>query len=216
MAASFVIANRMNHFLLRICVFLAAIAFLFLMHLPASAEISPGLPPDYLEREFDWILYIDVVDVKHYLDYRGTKLHPLSKARARFKISRGKGDEIARQPEIYEELWYHQTTPIGMRRRAALSIPAGLVGAVVIADMQGNEQHRAVAANTALRAIVDLLLKKAPTGVLFASAGDYEGIAGALSKYGFSEKQLPSSGKQMSVTLRSYPAGRDDQLFLSH
>ncbi len=210
------LVEKLAKFKRGIALVLAVLCFSLALPSLSNCEINSGLSSDYLQREFDWALFIDVRDIQHYLNYNGTKLHPLSRVRINLRIFRTGNSVDASVPPsvIYEELWYHKTTPIGLRRRFPPRIPTGSVGAVVLGTLDRGREHAAIATNAAIRAITDFQLKDVPTGVLLVPCHQCDAVADKLGQYGFCQKQTPTAGTQMSITLRSYPPGRDEQLFL--
>ncbi|MBX9720645.1 MAG: hypothetical protein K2X81_04570, partial [Candidatus Obscuribacterales bacterium] len=112
------------------CILCLALACVFsTLSLPCTAEINAKLNSDYLEREYEWAMYVEVHDLQQYLNYTGSKLHPLTKAwihLRNFRTSDASGNIPAAQ--VYEEMWYYKTTPIGSQRRIAVEMPQGRVG----------------------------------------------------------------------------------------
>ncbi len=196
--------------------FLALCCLWFVCPLASFAEFNSNLNADYLEREFEWAMFVETRDLKQYLNYEGTSLHPLTKVWIHWRDYRRSDTTLgaAKPSQVYEELWYYRTTPVGSRRHINPTVSGGRVGAVVLGKTNGSATQAAVATNVALRTIIDLELKDTTTGALMVAAEDYDLVAQNLAAYGFYQKETPSSGKHMSITLRAYPGGRDERLYL--
>lgn len=194
---------------------LALVCVASTLSLPCAAEINAKLNSDYLEREYEWAMYVEVHDLQQYLNYTGSKLHPLTKAWVYLRNFR-KTDAHGNIPaaQVYEEMWYYKTTPIGSQRRIAVEMPHGRVGAVVLGKGDGNQNRAMVATNVALREIIDLLVKGVQVGMLLVPVDNYDLVVESLASYGFRQKDLPTGGKQTCLMIRSYPSAREDRLYL--
>src|SRR5580658_9993827 len=53
----------------------------FICQLPCGAEINAKLIDPYLERNFHWAMFIEMHDLKSYLNYPGSKLNPVTQLR---------------------------------------------------------------------------------------------------------------------------------------
>jgi hypothetical protein len=189
-----------------------------LIQSPSKAAFKPDLIDSYLEREYDWAMFIDTHELKSYLDYPGTQLRPLTKARVNFRWF-PRGVNFAKtSAKVYEEFWYHRGIPVGSRRHNQLNIPSNKIGAIVLGrfrDKDNSNDQSAAASNALIRILIDLQLKETVAGVVMVPADIYDDIAGGLSRYRFSAKMEPGQGRQMSIHLRSYPAGRDGYYFFN-
>lgn len=185
-------------------------------HQAAFCQVNSSLDSEMFSRQFDWAMYIDVKDLPDYLNYKGTKLYPITKARTFVRtFPRDTTPFTQENSEVFEEFWYHKSTPLGSRRRLALKLARGSAGAIAMGKLDAGRHHPEAAANVAVRTFVDLLLKGVDAQVLLIPADEYELVSGKLADYGFSSKRLPTSGRQISIILRSYPAGKDEQVFLA-
>lgn len=190
---------------------------LFSLQEPVAAEIIKTDPQNqYVKREFDWAMYIDLQELPHYLAYQSSTLNPLTKAAINFKpFPRGHGvpaeDGNAR---VYEELWYQKTVPLGSSRHFVLNLPKHESGIVVLRKIGSGQYRPQVAANSALRLILDLHFKQLNANVLAVPLEAYDQVASCLEYYGFSRasKNLEAgmSGKQFSIRLQSFPDRKDE------
>lgn len=196
------------------------VLFLFFAQGKVAAEIIKTDPHNqYVKREFDWAMYIDLQELPHYLDYQSSSLNPLTKAAINFKpFPRGHGipaeDGNAR---VYEELWYQKTTPLGSSRHFVLNLPKHESGIVVLRKIGSGQYRPHVAANSALRLILDLHFKQLNANVLAVPLEAYDQVASSLEYYGFSRAsksiEAGMSGKQFSIRLQSYPDRKDESYY---
>src|SRR5271169_2191907 len=100
---------------------LVGICLALLCQFPCAADIKADLADPYLAREFNWGMFIDVRDMKHYLSYPGSRLNPLMLLRVNFRaFPRDKSVMIP--AAIYQDFWYHEDVPIGLRQYSPLAI----------------------------------------------------------------------------------------------
>lgn len=196
-------ANRV--LLTCLCLFLVV-----LVELPCAA----GSGDPYLGREFDWSMFVELQDAPNYLDYRGSLLHPLSKVRVHLHTYPSMNGTTSTTNSVYEEFWYHNGKPLGSRRVSELSITTNRLGAIVIGPLDARPEQTTAAVNATVRLIMDLQLKQIGTHVVFVPYERYDAVAGAFEHYRFLRGNPASEGVQMSINLRSYPAGIDERLFL--
>jgi hypothetical protein len=181
-----------------------------------DAQKNPDLIDDGLKQECDWAFFLDVQDVNHFLNYSGSQLHPLSRVRVSVrKFSRSGQDESeSSATQTYEELWYRDGMPIGLRRRSKLTIKPHSLGMVTLGATDFKEEHSRALANALIRLLIDLQFRQAVTSVVVVPADDYDRISAGLNRYHFFADINPSEGKQMSIHLSSTPAGKDGYFFL--
>jgi hypothetical protein len=194
----------------------ACFALIILIASPINAEIRSDLRDPYLEREFDWAMFMDTRELKQFLNYSGSKLHPLIKVRITFR-SFSRGDTvnyIAAKP--YEELWYYRSKPLGLRRYQRLDIQSRYLGAVVVGPVDENidktERSNAIA-NALVRLIVDLQFRDISTAVVLVPKDQYDQIAEGLGRYKFYPDLQISEGRQVSIHMRSTPAYKDEYFY---
>lgn len=202
--------------ILTIFMFSLALALVYLVAAPALAEFSPNLLDAYLEREFDWAMYVDIRNLDHYLKYKGSRLHPLTRGRVYFNsyIHPRRPGVSTQQSQVYQDLWYHQGQPLGLRRRSALNIEKGTTGTIVISQYADENGQAKCAANAIVRLLVELQLKDIVVGTVIVPQDKYKDIVGALEHYGFRIQPQAAGGKQLSICLRSHPHEKEEYLFL--
>lgn len=201
----------------RLLIFILVV-FFFAPLPQARAAFDRSLEDLYFRGNFDWAMFIEVKQLKQFLNYKGSKLFPVSKVRiyARRFDRLKKNEEKVPASRIYEEYWYHKGLPVGSRRHFNLDVSPGQQGVVVIGELDSSTDGSSFAANAALRAILDQQLKKSVVNLVLVSAVDYDNVKAGLGNYGFEGGRVPTAGKHMTLILRSYPRGRENQLFLLH
>ena len=172
----------------------------------------------YLEQQFDWGMFIDLQPVQHYLKYAGSKLAPLKRARIYFRVyPRSAGATAANtQLQNYEEFWYHNGKPIGLRRRIALNLDKDKTGIIVVGDLPPGTDSAVASTNALIRLLLDLQFQSVPVSVVVVPDADYKAITANLEHYGFSTEMARSEGKQLSVHLRSSSSDHDDNYYLAY
>jgi hypothetical protein len=194
---------------------LSAVAAVVLACGGVSAAVVTDVGDDYLKNEFGWALHLDAQPMNHYLNYSGSSLHPLTLVRAYQKIFHP-GSQPDVQMSWYEDLWYHEGKPIGLRRENALVGTSEVHGVVVIGS-PGTEQSavRTALSNSAVRMIVDAQFKHFVVDSVMVPEKEFEAIKGDLGRYGFVARSDVSEGEQVSLHLRSYNGVKDEYLYLN-
>lgn len=183
----------------------------------AVKDMARDLPDNYLGTEFNWAMVLDLPSMQNYLNYPGTKLRPMAKVQVHF---RSYPHEYNRPPStniLYEELWYHNDVPIGLRRYNQISIPTQCDGAIVVCpgDAASDELQRASAITDAIvRLVVDAQFRNALTGLVLVPSADYDNVAEGLSRYKFLVAHIGSPIRPISIHLRAYPKGKDQIFYL--
>ena len=123
-----------------ICSLLAGISLAFMSQLPCGAEIDPNLVDPILQKEFQWAMFIEMNDNKPYLNYPGTKLNPLTLLRVTANtFQQGMNITANSTPaQLYEDFWYSEEVPIGLRRFRALNIGTNQIGAIFLGRAGNN------------------------------------------------------------------------------
>lgn len=183
---------------------------------PAAVMSSVlDIPRTDLDRQYDWSIFLESLEVTNYLNYKGSKLHPLTKVRIFIQKSpRGNTEREDTEPFVYEDFWYYNGRCIGMHRKHKMGLPKDSSGVIVLRKCADKSNQAVAATNAALRVLVDLQLAQVSTNLLMVSPENYEEIAAALSEFGFFRGIIPSSGKQLGLDLRSYPHGREERFYL--
>lgn len=188
---------------------------LMVLQFMVSPATALDVPRDYLDREYDWTIFVDASAVEQYLNYKGSKLHPLTKVRVSVQKSPRslQNDEEATE-YVYEDFWYYKGKPIGLHRKHKLDIRQGLCGLVVIRHTSNQPGQVMSVTNAALRVLVDLQYAKLVTNTFMVAEEDYEEVSGCLNEFGFYKGIQPSAGKQLGIDLRTFPTRREERFYL--
>ncbi len=182
----------------------------------AQSDVNPNLVDNYLERQFDWAMYVDVRNLDHYLNYKGSRLRPLTRARVYYnKYTRPHviGTTVG-QSLVYQDLWYYQGKPVGLRRRAKLAIEPETVGTIVAGNFSGVPGQAEAATNAMVRLLVEMQLRNIVITNMVVPGDQFQNILDCLRYYRFHIANTPTDGKQLSILLRSLPPGREEYLYL--
>jgi len=182
--------------------------------LPSFASIAgmkEALPDDYLEREFSWTMVVYQPDRRDYLKYPGSKLWPLTNIRVDLRTY--PPGQTGAATTLYEDLWYHDHLPMGLRRHHEIAIAEQSIGAIIIcpADDTSDVMQRDQAVTDAIvRLLVDVQFRKAVTGLVLVPADEYDSIASTLSQYNFFPAGPRVNICPVNLHLQAYPEGRDE------
>ncbi len=178
---------------------------------PSSADMqvaNKDLQDEYLTTEFDWAMYLDVQDLKKYLSYQGSQMHPLTKVSV-YTRSFPKDQMLpAETSKLFEEIWYRGKQPVGIRRFTNFSVPVQKIGALVVGklpDGPDKQDSSPAVANALVRLLVELQVKQVLAEVALVPAEKYAEIGSALERYHFAPTKKITEGPQMSIRLRNYP-----------
>ena len=220
MTSNFVSLNNINAAIKTATPLLLSV-FTCVIQGPASAEIiKTDSGNEYLKREYDWAMFLDIQEVPHYLNYQSSSLRSILRVRTNYKpFPRGEGLVAPNgNSRVYEELWYHKGLPLGSERRFILDTPRQEIGVIVLRNIGPGPERAQVALNAALRLMLDLQFKHLRADVIAVPLERYDAIAGALEYYRFTkvstQTEAAMNGKQLSILLQSYPSKRDERYFL--
>lgn len=183
----------------------------------AVKDMARDLPENYLGTEFTWAMVLDLPDMRHYLSYPGAKLKPIAKVQVHFRSYPHEYNHPPLTNTLYEELWYHNEVPIGLRRYNQISIPRQCDGAIIVCPGDGtsDELQRASAITDAIvRLVVDVQFRNALTGLVLVPSAEYDNVAEGLSRYRFLVSHIGSPIRPISIHLRAYPKGKDQIFYL--
>lgn len=163
---------------------------------------------DYLETEFDWAMFVEAKEVKHYLSYEGSLLKPLTKVRIYYRV-------FPHPAKVYEDLWYSKDALIGLRRQNKLNIKKGKIGIVVVGKAKTRSDHSPALANALVVLALDLQFRQIVKSVVLVPLEQYDQITANLANYRFlHQTEPPEEGKQMSIHIRSSPGGKDEYYYM--
>lgn len=126
---------------------------------PASSQAKAV--ENSLFANYNWVMEISVNAMPNYLTHSGTKLGRVSRVHL---TVRSLSNRNSVQSNDYEELYYSDSTAIGVRSLQPLNLPNGSIGAIMVVDT-GNYLNTntgaSVAANALTRAYVEIAVKNA-------------------------------------------------------
>jgi hypothetical protein len=176
-------------------------------------NVNDYIPDSYLSENFNWTLVLDLPDVHHYLNYPKSKLWPLTEVHANLRSY--DRDDVDCVTTYYEDLWYHNETPVGLRRHNQITINRNSGGALIVcpADENADFPRRASAiANAIVRLNMDVQLRNASISLVLVPDNEYEGVSDALTSYKMSSSTNPAFSP-VSFHMRAYPEGEEDHYF---
>jgi hypothetical protein len=183
----------------------------------AVKDMAEFIPDDYLGTQFPWALVMDLPDASYYLNYRGSKLWPLTRVRVNLRTYSQQNNREPPTTTYYEDLWYHNQSPIGLRRYNEISIPRLSYGAIIVCpgDSTSNSLQRAQAiADAFARLLVDIQFRNASAGLVLVPEDEYDTITEALGQFGFVAASTNPTLQPMSLHLRAYPEGADEFFYI--
>jgi hypothetical protein len=179
------------------------------------AAIKQELSNEHLLSQFDWALYLDVRDMPSYLNYKGTRLHPLTRIRVFLrKYARTAEGNSGSTIVVYEDFWYYKGRVIGLRRRLPLKPEANQVGCIMTGAFAEAAESRQAATDAIVRLLSDLYLKQGVISVVMVPDNQFDGVSSSLARYKFSPNLGSNEGEQMSLHLQSYPGCKDEYFYL--
>ncbi|MBX9570262.1 MAG: hypothetical protein K2X77_15290 [Candidatus Obscuribacterales bacterium] len=215
--------NRVERTISRniVAAFLGLLGVILVSAVPSYSEIiRTDSDNEYLQREFDWAMFLDLQEQPHLLKYQSSSLNPLTKVQINFKpCSRGKGEKAPKgNSRIYEEIWYRKTIPLGSKRHFLFDNSPHEQGIIVLRNIGTAPERVQIAANAVMRLLIDLQIKKMPVAVVAVPLEHYDRVASAFEYYRFARVNLNTetkmSGKQFHIRLQSYPTAHDECYYL--
>jgi hypothetical protein len=195
-----------------------ATALLFVCALPqslSSGSLDEQITDDYLDRLNEWILYIDASNLKDCVDYRGSTLNPMTNVHVVFRlIPKPFRPTVDPTPHPYEDLWYHNGTPIGCRRHRQLGAGRNALGVIVVRDSGEVAEHTAAIANAIARLMVELYENELPCTAVIVPISIYNQLGDDLANCRFYKKAQPKDlYHQVHIHMLSNPRKLDNWFF---
>lgn len=192
---------------------IAAVYALAIWLIAASAmrcDISHAQSSSVREPRGDWQVRLETKDIKHFLDYKGCELNPVTSVKVFFS-KRGTDSKWTGE-QLYEDLWFHDGAAIGCRRYIDLPDIGGQTGELLIADTEDVEVQLRSVVNAVVRLMLDLGLRDSV--VLDAVAPDnlYDECSEELSHMSFYETKSASAYDSM-VMLKLVAVSRPTQKY---
>ena len=118
---------------------------------PANAYIQEEPDEKRLRSANDWILYVDVTSLSNYFKYHGSRLSPVINVRVKCLVA---GDSKHHQPQIYEDLWYHNGQIIGSHVVNKLPFGNFKLGSIIVRRTDEAASETAAIANALARFLI--------------------------------------------------------------
>ena len=160
-----------------------------------------------LERAYDYTMPLTVQRLPHFLNYNGSKLHPVIKLTARFKPNARGQFKPQVQSSIFEDFWYHEGDALGCRHSTGLQVGPGKLGAIVIRSGMDNQDSPAIA-DALVRLTMELQFLSAPVSAVMIPSYLYDSVSDQLARFNFRTNTTMDVGIQLNIHLISYPNGK--------
>jgi hypothetical protein len=155
----------------------------------------------------NWEMYITPKSMPKYLGQPQSKVQPLTIVSITYM-------QPPRVPlSLYEDLYYTANQPIGCKRKSnPININPGTAGIIKITAVNSTEQAYA-AANSALRAFVDVSLHRCMTKYVQVPSGAFDVIVAALCNLGLHRHSQSSSENGIGLEIDSDRGNQSIMLF---
>ena len=183
----------------------ATLAIMFNIAWPASlAESGDSTANQRINLHYDWVIFVDLHEVKDYMHYEKCALYPVEVAQIDYRVTpRGLRvkEEDAPEQTFYEDVFYHNGKSVGLKRYNDLVIPANKNGVIII-----NSDKLDVPAGQAIADVLARLTLDTTKGHLITSSiqlpGDvYDKVASGLRNFNFVPLMSSMGGKQLCIPL---------------
>ncbi|MBS2001526.1 MAG: hypothetical protein JST44_08465 [Cyanobacteria bacterium SZAS LIN-5] len=198
-------------------------AFILLLSLPGGltaaqdSEDVDDFSDDTMNKRFDWVIMADTTEMKNFLSFPSSGLHPVSKVKVAYRLTPRLGRERSSYAAVaYEELWYHECRPIGCRKVHTLDIDSGQQGVIYFRPNRNMGNSHCAVANAIVRLMLDTGLKQAMVSTVYVPADIFDLVRSDLGQFNFFPYEIqPETGirSTMHIFLQSQPSGRESSLF---
>jgi hypothetical protein len=211
---------------LQSCIFYSLLVFFlcFWAERVGAESVSPAgassASSDNLDRNYDWVFYVDIAAMPHFLNTRDCQIQNVERFVVSFQqtaasaLLRGTTPPQFRKLK-YEEFWYHAGRPFALNTLWELPIPAHEQGAIWFRISSGDGSPCPLGiADCLLRLLIDARVNKAIIAAVMIPDAQFSSVASALQSFNFS-KVSGNSGANTKTTLRliSYPGGEEVLLY---
>lgn len=165
---------------------------------------------EYFNNRFDFMVMLKVKKMADMADYRGCTLTPMGKVAIACKAHSRSNPNIVLPITNYEDIWYHDYSPVGLRRYRDFPSECSGFGVIrVLYSEDCNEFPNAVA-NATIRVLLDLNLHNGACDTLIVPRSIFGSVFSSFSRYGFYEvttrPENPIPGI-IVLNLKSDPSG---------
>lgn len=169
-----------------------------------------------LDASNDWVMYLNSSIRPNYLNYPGSALTPLTIVRAKCRIT-PEQDKLpsGSPPQLYEEMWYHDGVPIGMRRFSNLPAIKHKLGTIMVNCTSNQPQETLAVSNALVRLIVELELVSADRSYVVVPSAMYETVEDKLKQYKFlRHNSFAADRRRLIIHLVSNPPAENMDNYL--
>ncbi len=150
----------------------------------------------------------------NYLKYPGSTMSPIMRVPVEYRYSPNrtfrKNYPLDRQK--YEEIWYHDSKAVGLRRYNQLNLSQQEQGVVYITQNPKNAQNVPELTNALVRLVLDIYAKRTILATIVVPQELFEMFANTLAQYNFFKLTIVypgGPGNNMSIHLVSEPFGTE-------
>lgn len=176
---------------------------------PASAQRSRVVQDKILDRQYDWIIYVDVKKLDRFLSYDHSSLRPVSKIELTYRwTGRDKRKDFPQGIFQYEDLYYHEGQILGAHRYAKLPFQMNQMGCVWIRPQNAFPEEVPNMTNTIVRTVLDVYATQAILAEIIVPLQLFENFGSSLGQYNFFQFSVATAGgpgENMSLQLSSDP-----------
>jgi len=183
-----------------------------------SQQSIAHIPNDddkHLDASNDWVMYLEVKRLDHYLRYPGSRVHPIINIRVSYRVvPEAQAQELApKNKRIYEDLWCHNGITIGSHRVNQLSLGSQKIGTIIVSCAENAGQESASIASAIAHVTLDLKLKKAIIAAVVVPIESFNQVCTDLGRYGF-YKHESVSYFPLSLHITSNPPAVEKDTYL--
>ena len=160
-----------------------------------------------VDRAFDWTMPLTIQRLPNFLNYSGSKLHPIVRLRAGFHPNARGRFKPQVTSSTFEDLWYHEGDALGCRHDTNLQIEPGKLGALVIRSGMDNQDSPAIA-DALVRLTLELQILSTPVSAVMIPSYLYDSVSDQLARFNFRTNTTMDVGCQLNIHLISYPVGK--------
>jgi len=171
------------------------------------ATQSAGWCDNMIERTYDWIAEIETQQMEKSLEYQGSALTPIVRARVNY-FATDKPTQIT----SYEDLWYSNGRPYGLERKNAFTVTPGDQIAIRIKhkDPSAGMKESRAATNAALRVMLDAMLNRNMVAAILVPQSSYSSVYQSLQEQNCAPMNIVGEApmdSSIDIFLKAEPSG---------